>query len=176
MKRLGVKEDVNIEHGASWAFVGLKGDHYSKEWVAEVSRPRYEGPSMISNMINTPAADKGSHSDTRQIYLLSHYFNLTVLTFPLPSGQLHVSIHAEGCEDEEYERISSIKINTIERSPMGRGMNVVVLDDAGNFLLSKNFDTADPSHAINEGKRMSRFLQELPEQRIVAIASLESVG
>lgn len=59
LKRLGAKEDVNIGYGASWAFAGFKGDHSSKEWVAEVTRPRYQGPSMISNMINTPAADKG---------------------------------------------------------------------------------------------------------------------
>lgn len=59
---------------------------------------------------------------------------------------------------------------------MGRGMNVVVLDNAGNYLVSKNFDTADPYHAVNEGKRMSKFLDELPNERIVALASLESVG
>ena len=91
-------------------------------------------------------------------------------------GNIHVSIQAEGCEDVPYERISSIKINSIERSPTGRGMNVVVLDKAGNYLLSKNFDTADPYHAVNEGKRMARFLDGLPNEQIVAIASLESVG
>jgi len=71
--------------------------------------------------------------------------------------------------------VASIKINSIQRSPMGRGMNVVVLDKAGNHLLSKNFDTADPYHAANEGKRMCKFLEKLQEERIVAIASLESV-
>ena len=61
LKRLGAKEDVNIEYGASWAFAGFKGDHSSKDWVAEVTRPHYQGPAMISNMINTPAADKGMY-------------------------------------------------------------------------------------------------------------------
>ena len=59
---------------------------------------------------------------------------------------------------------------------MGRGINVVVLDKAGNYLLSKNFDTADVHHAVKEGKRLAKFLDELPIERIVAIASLESVG
>ncbi|XP_066916590.1 catenin alpha-2-like [Clytia hemisphaerica] len=148
LKRFGAK-DVDAPYGASWAFAGYKGDHENKGWVTEVARPRYQGPAMISDMINTPAADM---------------------------GQIHVSIHAEGCEDNPYDRIASVKINSIERSPMGRGMNVVVLDKSGNYLLSKNFDTADPYHAVNEGKRMSKFLDELPEDRIVAIASLESVG
>lgn len=59
---------------------------------------------------------------------------------------------------------------------MGRAMNVIVLDDAGHFLLSKNFDTADPQHALSEGKRMAKFLDDLPTERIVAIASLENLG
>lgn len=59
LKKLGVKEEVIIEYGASWTFAGFKGDHFTKEWVAEVTRPRYQGPAMISNMINTPAVDKG---------------------------------------------------------------------------------------------------------------------
>lgn len=107
--------------------------------------------------------------------LIITHFKQNIQLFFL-SGKIHVSIHAEGCEDQPYKRIASVKINTIERSPMGRGMNVVVLDKAGNYLLSKNFDTADPYHAVSEGQRMCRFLNELPAERIVAIASLESVG
>lgn len=59
---------------------------------------------------------------------------------------------------------------------MGRGINVVVLDKAGNYLLSKNFDTADPYHAIKEGKRLAKFFDELPNEQFVVVASLESVG
>ena len=91
-------------------------------------------------------------------------------------GKILIEIRAEGCEDHPYMRISSVKVNSIERSPMGRGMNVVILDSAGNYLMSKNFDTADPYHAIGEGKRMSKFLDELPSERLVCVASLESVG
>lgn len=92
------------------------------------------------------------------------------------SGKILLDLHSEGRDDVEHECLASIKVNDIERSPMGRGMNVVVLDSAGNYLISKNFDTADPEHAISEGVRMSKFLNELPDDRIVCVASGENVG
>ena len=58
MKRFGAK-DIDAPYGASWAFAGYKGEHENKGWVTEVARPRYQGPAMISDMINTPAADMG---------------------------------------------------------------------------------------------------------------------
>ena len=98
------------------------------------------------------------------------------LTLIYISGKILLDLHAEGRDDAEHECLASVKVNDIERSPMGRGMNVVVLDNAGNYLISKNFDTADPEHAISEGVRMSRFLNELPHDRIVCVASGENVG
>jgi hypothetical protein len=59
LKQFGVHEPIDVGYGASWAFVGYKGNHSSKQWVSEVTRPRYQGPAMLSDMINTPAADMG---------------------------------------------------------------------------------------------------------------------
>ena len=92
------------------------------------------------------------------------------------SGKIRVDIHSEGSEDTDFQGIGSVKINTIERSLAGRGSNVVVLDKAGNYLASKTFDTCHPQHGANEGKRMGKFLQDLPVERIVAIATKDNCG
>lgn len=59
LKRLGAVEPINPGHGCSWAFAGYKGNHRDKSWVSQIYRPRYQGPAMISDTINTPAADMG---------------------------------------------------------------------------------------------------------------------
>lgn len=87
-----------------------------------------------------------------------------------------VEVNSDGAEDEPYLRNASIKVNGIERCPMGRGMNIVLLDNAGNYLLSKNFDTADPQIGPSEGYKMKLFLDNLPSGRIVCLSSLENVG
>ena len=92
------------------------------------------------------------------------------------SGKIKVEISSEGVDDPDYTRIASIKINGIERSPMARGMNIVILDAAGNYLMSRNFDTADPSRGRAEGEKMAQFLDDLPSERMVCVSSLESTG
>lgn len=92
------------------------------------------------------------------------------------TGKIKVEVSSEGIDDPGYARIASIKINGIERSPMARGMNVVILDAAGNYLMSKNFDTADPSRGRAEGKKMAQFLDDLPSERMVCVSSLEAPG
>ena len=87
-----------------------------------------------------------------------------------------MEISSEGLDDPGYARIASIKINGIERSPMVRGMNVVILDAAGNYLMSKNFDTADPTRGRSEGQKMAQFLDDLPSERMVCVSSLEATG
>ena len=59
LKKLGAIEPINPGYGASWAFAGYKGDHQNKSWVSQIYRPRYQGPAMISDMVNTPASDMG---------------------------------------------------------------------------------------------------------------------
>ena len=59
---------------------------------------------------------------------------------------------------------------------MQRGMNVVLLDRAGNYLMSKNFDTADPIRGRAEGQKMADFLDNLPSERMVCVAALEAIG
>ena len=60
LKRLGAVEPINPGPRSSWAFAGFSGDHENKDWISQVSRPRRQGPAMISDMINTPAADMGN--------------------------------------------------------------------------------------------------------------------
>ena len=59
---------------------------------------------------------------------------------------------------------------------MTRGMNVVILDAAGNYLMSKNFDTVDPTRGRAEGEKMAQFLDDLPSERMVCVSSLEATG
>ena len=92
------------------------------------------------------------------------------------AGKIKVEISSEGMDDPGYARIASIKINGIERSPMSRGMNIVILDAAGNYLMSRNFDTADPMRGRAEGEKMAQFLDDLPSERMVCVSSLEATG
>ncbi len=87
-----------------------------------------------------------------------------------------MEISSEGIDDPGFSRIASIKINGIERSPMQRGFNVVILDSAGNYLVSKHFDTADPTRGMSEGQKMAQFLDDLPSERMVCVSSLEATG
>ena len=91
-------------------------------------------------------------------------------------GKVKIEISSEASDDPGYARIASIKVNSIERSPNGRGFNVVVLDAAGNYLTSKSFDTVDPQRGRAEGQKMAQFLDELPSERMVCIAALEATG
>ena len=59
LKKLGAVEPMDPGYKGSWAFAGFKGAHHTKNWVTQVSRPRYHGPAMVADMINTPAADQG---------------------------------------------------------------------------------------------------------------------
>ena len=59
LKKLGAVEPLDPGHKGSWAFAGFKGPHHTKNWVTQVTRPRYHGPAMVADMINTPAADQG---------------------------------------------------------------------------------------------------------------------
>ena len=90
------------------------------------------------------------------------------------AGLVKVAIVAEGEDDPKGTGRTSIKVNGIERSPMLRGHNVVVLDSDRNFIMAANFDTADPSKG--EGVKMAKFLQELPQERIVLIGTQGTTG
>lgn len=60
LKKLGAVEPVDPGYKGSWAFAGFKGAHHTKNWVTQVARPRYHGPAMVADMIDTPAADQGN--------------------------------------------------------------------------------------------------------------------
>ena len=104
------------------------------------------------------------------LLLLKLVFN----SFLISAGLVKVAIVAEGEDDPKGTGRTSIKVNGIERSPMQRGHNVVVLDSDRNFIMAANFDTADPSKG--EGVKMANFLQQLPQERIVLIGTQGTTG
>lgn len=87
---------------------------------------------------------------------------------------MKVNIVAEGEDDPKATGRTSIKVNGIERSPMMRGHNIVVLDSDRNFIMAANFDTADSTKG--EGVKMATFLQQLPQERIVLIGTQGTTG
>lgn len=87
---------------------------------------------------------------------------------------VRVAIVATGEDDPKGTGRTSIKVNGIERSPMQRGHNIVILDSDRNFIMAANFDTADPSKG--EGAKMAKFLQQLPQERIVLIGTQGTTG
>ena len=87
---------------------------------------------------------------------------------------MKVNIVAEGEDDPKATGRTSIKVNGIERSPMMRGHNIVVLDSDRNFIMAANFDTADSTKG--EGVKMAKFLQQLPQERIVLIGTQGTTG
>jgi len=89
-------------------------------------------------------------------------------------GQIRVQIVAEGADDPNATGRTSIKVNGIERSPLQRGHNVVVLDNAGNFIMATHFDTAESSKG--EGVKMARFIDNLPQERMVLMATQGTTG
>ena len=89
-------------------------------------------------------------------------------------GKIKLVIRAEGSDDPDKQGYCSIKVNGVERSSKFRGHNVVILDDSGNFVTSQSFDTGDTSR--DEGAAMARFLDGLPNERIVLIATQDTKG
>ncbi|XP_020626915.1 catenin alpha-2-like [Orbicella faveolata] len=146
LERLGAQGPFDPGYHGSYAFSGCTGPAPRFYTKAEI-RPRYHGPAIVAQLIPTPAAQK---------------------------GVVKVAIVAEGEDDPKGTGRTSIKVNGIERSPMQRGHNVVVLDSDRNFIMAANFDTADPSKG--EGVKMAKFLQQLPQERIVLIGTQGTTG
>lgn len=146
LERLGATGPFNPGYKSSWAFAGYTGPG-SKPWIREESRPAEQGPTLVSNLIYTPAYEQ---------------------------GKIKLVLRGEGSDDPDRLGYCSIKVNGVERSSRLRGHNVVVLDDSGDFVTSKAFDTGDASK--NEGSAMTRFLDGLPNERIVLIATQDSKG
>lgn len=87
LRALGAYEPIDPGYSSSWSFAGYKGDYDNKEWVSQVTRPRYQGPSMISDMINTPAADMGMSTSPFYLLLILKliYCELVVIRLKLDS-------------------------------------------------------------------------------------------
>ena len=100
--------------------------------------------------------------------------NLNKAKYLLFAGKIKIIIRAEGSDDPDKQGYCSIKVNGVDRSSRVRGHNVVILDDSGNFVTSKSFDTGDASR--DEGSAMASFLDCLPNERIVLIATQDTKG
>lgn len=146
LERLGAEGPFDAGYHGSYAFSGCTGSAPRFYTSTEV-RPRYHGPAIVAQIIPTPAAQK---------------------------GLAKVAIIAEGEDDPKGTGRTSIKVNGVERSPMLRGHNVVILDGGLNFIMAANFDTADPSKG--EGVKMAQFLQQLPQERVVLIGTQGTTG
>lgn len=81
-------------------------------------------------------------------------------------GKVQFEVRAEGGEDEGGMGVSSIKVNGVEHCPRKVGHNVVVLDPVGEVVASKNFNTN-----AGEGVAMGQFLNQLPEDHVVLVAT-----
>ena len=77
-------------------------------------------------------------------------------------------MRAEGGEDEGGMGVSSIKVNGVEHCPRKPGHNVVVLDPIGDVYAVRNFNTNS-----GEGPAMGQFLNQLPEDHVVLVATQE---
>ena len=53
--RINATGNVHPGFHASWAFIGYTGPE-KINWARTVTKPRYQGPSVINEMITTPAA------------------------------------------------------------------------------------------------------------------------
>ena len=61
LKSLGAVEPIKLGPHDTWAFAGYKGGYKIKSWVAQSSVPSHKGPAVISNLINSPAAEIGNY-------------------------------------------------------------------------------------------------------------------
>ena len=99
----------------------------------------------------------------RTVFMLSK--SLIMCNCRIP-GKVQFEVRAEGGEDEGGMGVSSIKINGVEHCPKKVGHNVVVLDPIGEVVAAKNFNTNS-----GEGPAMKQFLDQLPEDHVVLVAS-----
>ena len=96
-------------------------------------------------------------------------FNITIL---FSTGKVQFEIHSEGGDDPNVKGEASIIVNGIECCPKKKGHNVVVLDEIGNIVGTRSFNTVEPS----EGMAMAKFLDEIPEEHIALIAVQDTTG
>lgn len=75
-------------------------------------------------------------------------------------------MRAEGGEDEGGMGVASIKVNGVEHCPKKPGHNIVVLDPIGDIYAARNFNTNS-----GEGAAMGQFLDDLPEDHVVLVAT-----
>ena len=85
---------------------------------------------------------------------------------------MQFEIHSEGGDDPGAKGEASIVVNGIECCPKRKGHNVVVLDEIGNIVATRSFNTVEPS----EGMAMAKFLEDIPEEHIALIAVQDTTG
>jgi hypothetical protein len=90
------------------------------------------------------------------------YFNL---------GKVQFALRGEGGDDEGGLGRASMQVNGVEYCPNKPGHNIIVLDPTGEIVHVKNFNTN-----AGEGPDMARFLEELPDDHVVLVATNNVTG
>lgn len=90
---------------------------------------------------------------------------------PCTLGKVQFALRGEGGDDEGGLGRASIVVNGMEYCPNKPGHNIVVLDPVGEMVEVKNFNTN-----AGEGPEMARFLDSLPDDHVVLVASQDLNG
>ena len=90
------------------------------------------------------------------------------------TSPVEIVVSAGDSSTSSRQAVGSIKVNGRERSPLGRGYNVVVIDSkSGVVVNARAFNTADDRA---ESRAMTALLNQIPQGFIVAVASQEHAG
>ena len=84
----------------------------------------------------------------------------------MSTGKVQFRVLADGGEDEGGVGVATIEVNGVDYCTKKPGHNVVVLDPTGEVVVAKNFNTN-----AGQGKAMAQFLDEIPEEHVVLIAT-----
>lgn len=95
-----------------------------------------------------------------------------LITHNILIGKVQFEIHSQGGDDPNVKGEASIIVNGIECCPKRKGHNIVVLDEIGNIVATRSFNTSEPS----EGMAMASFLDEIPDEHIALIAVQDTTG
>lgn len=87
------------------------------------------------------------------------------------TGKIQFALRGEGGDDEGGLGQASIMVNGVEYCPNKPGHNIVVLDPTGELFEVKNFNTN-----AGEGPDMARYLDSLPDDHVVLVATQDLNG
>jgi len=141
LKRLGATDPILQDFRGSFCLAGYAGDR-KPSWITQQQQDGSKGPSEISVQIPFP-----------------------------PGRSVGIRLRSEGCNDADKKPgtcgIAYTYVDGMDKSPHGRGHNVVVVDGTtGDVLDVKSFDTHGDENA---GKNLRDFLNSITGDKIVLV-------